>query len=155
MSPMVHPSAIRFIFVEEQVSARAELLWDVAPNTCRSVSEALPSEGKSHHGIYSGSECVQVLNQVIKIPPENATSAVTKGQVAFTWMAAGSAYGVDQDFAEICWFYDIDAEPRMWGGPVAVNVFAEFRDSPEDFYLACRRMRRDGVKALRIEIVDN
>ena len=151
---MANPTALRFTFVEEQVSAHADLLWDVAPITCKQVCEALPSEGKSHHGIYSGSECVQILDELVKIPSENATSSVTKGQVAFTWMAAGSCYGVENDFAEICWFYDIDAEPRMWGGVVEVNIFAEFRDSSEEFYLVCRRMRREGVKPLRIEVVD-
>lgn len=151
---MNQPAELLFTFVEEQAAARAKLLWDKAPNTCREVCSILPSEGKSHHGIYSGSECVQILDRMIRIDPENATSSVTKGQVGFAWMAAGSVHGVEKDFAEICWFYDIDAEPRMWGGPFEVNIFAEFTSDAEDFFSVCRCMRREGVKPLRIEKVD-
>jgi len=107
----------------------------------------------SHHGIYSGSECVFLLDRVLRLPAENATSKVRKGDVAFTWMAAGSAYGVGKDFAEICWFYDLDAEPRMWEGPVPVNVFARIVPPAEDFFAVCYRMRREGVKPLTVEFV--
>ncbi|QEG35147.1 DUF3830 family protein [Bythopirellula goksoeyrii] len=152
---MNQPAALLFTFFEEQAAARANLLWEVAPKTCSEVCNVLPSVGKSHHGIYSGSECVQILETLIRVDPENATSSVSKGQVGFTWMAAGSVYGVEEDFAEICWFYDIDAEPRMWGGPFEVNIFAEFSSDADDFFAVCRRMRREGVKPLRIEKVDD
>jgi hypothetical protein len=94
-----------------------------------------------------------VLPEVIRLAPENAYSKVTRGEVAFTWFAAGSAYGVARDFAEIIWFYDLDAEPRMWEGPVAVNVFARIVEPAEHFYSTCRRMRTEGVKPCQIEIV--
>lgn len=147
------PSELLFTFVEERVSARAKLLWGLAPETCSRVCSVLPSRRNAHHAIYSGSECVQVLENLIRCKLENATSSVSKGQVGFTWMAAGSSYGVDEDFAEICWFYDIDAAPRMWEGPVEVNIFAEFLSPAEDFFAVSRRMRREGVKPLQIEAV--
>lgn len=148
---MKRPLDIRLTFVECGAAAQATLLWDQAPVTCAAIVDLLPIRGSAHHAIYSGSECVQLLNQVPRIDSENATANVAKGQVAFTWMAAGSSYGVDRDFAEICWFYDLDAQPRMWEGVVEVNLFAEIVGDAADFYAVCRRMRREGVKPLRIE----
>jgi hypothetical protein len=57
------------------------------------------------------------------------------------------------DFAEICWFYDLDAEPRMWEGPVPVSIFARIIEPANEFYAVCRRMRREGVKTLSMEMV--
>lgn len=145
---------IRLAFVDCGVSVLAKLLWDRAPNTCAEVTKLLPSQGPAHHAIYSGSECVHLLNQTLRLESESATSKVAKGQVAFAWMAAGSSYGVDKDFSEICWFYDIDAEPRMWEGPVAVSVFAEICEPADEFYAVCRRMRREGQKLFRIEVAE-
>lgn len=147
---MNRPTRMALTFTAEKIMATAELLWDKAPKTCAALVEAGPFAGKSHHGIYSGSECVLLLDKLLKLPQEDATSKVTIGDVGFTWMAAGSSYGVKQDFAEICWFYDIDAEPRMWEGPAPVNIFAKLQPPAGDFYKMCFRMRREGVKPLTI-----
>jgi hypothetical protein len=147
---MDRPTQMLLTFPEENLTAVAEILWDKAPRTCAGLVEAGPFSGKAHHGIYSGSECVLLLDRVLRLPPENATSKVKPGDVGFTWMAAGSGYGVRQDFAEICWFYDIDAEPRMWEGPVAVSIFARIPPPAEAFFAIGFRMRREGVKPLTI-----
>jgi hypothetical protein len=151
---MNRPNAIRLRFTECGTAARALLLWDQAPNTCAAVVELLPSVGTAHHAIYSGSECVLLLSTTLPMATENATSKVTKGQVGFAFLAAGSSYGVDRDLTEVCWFYDIDAQPRMWEGPVDVNIFAEICEPADDFYAMCRRMRREGVKPFQIEVDD-
>ena len=148
---MTRIGRIRLAFPRERATAEAQLLWAEAPKTCETIVAALPFSGESHHGIYSGSECVLLLEDVIHLPRENATSKVTKGDVAFTWMAAGSSYGVNEDFAEVCWFYDIDAQPRMWEGPVQVNVFARIVPPADAFYAVCRRMRREGAKPFSVE----
>lgn len=150
---MSRPNTIRLSFRDEEASAEARLLWREAPRTCEAIVAALPFSGETHHAIYSGSECVLLLDQVLRLPKENATSKIRRGDVAFTWMAAGSAYGVDEDFAEVCWFYDIDAEPRMWEGPVAVNIFARIVEPADAFYAVCRRMRREGMKPFAVEAV--
>lgn len=136
-------------FVAERVSARAILLRDRAPRTCAAILERLPLTVLAHHGIYSGSEVAMVLPELIRADAENATSEVAKGDLAFTWMEKGSHYGVSADFSELCWFYDIDARPSMWDGPVPVNVFARFVDA--DAFLAIgRRMRTEGAKGVEI-----
>jgi len=148
---MNRPAAIYLRFAEQEAAARADLLWDKAPQTCAAIVDCLPVGGDAHHAIYSGSECVHVLKEPLQLEKEHATSQVTKGQVGFAWLAAGCSYGVKDDFSEICWFYDFDAQPRMWEGPVDVNIFAEIREPAEAFYTMCRRMRREGVKPIRIE----
>jgi len=151
MTASIKPDRIRLIFPQEGAAAVAVLDWENAPRTCEAILSVLPFENASHHGIYSGSECVLLLDRVLRPDPENARHKVARGEVAFAWMAAGSAYGVNEDFSEICWFYDIDAEPRMWGGPFDVSVFARIEEPADAFYAVCRRMRREGVKPLRVE----
>jgi hypothetical protein len=143
---------IRLSFEKEGASAEAELLGREAPRTCEAISGRLPLSGLSHHAIYSGSECVLLLPEMLKLEPENATTKVSRGEIAFTWLAAGSHFGVTDDLAEICWFYDRDAEPRMWEGPVPVNIFARIIEPATAFYDVCRRMRREGVKPLKLEL---
>jgi hypothetical protein len=146
-------SALRITFIAEDVSGVVRLLWDEAPRTCRAVADLIPIEGEAHQAIYSGSESVLVLPRLIRVEAENASSQVTTGDVGFAWFAAGSAYGVVRDFAEICWFYDRDAQPRMWEGPVAVSIFGRVDQPADDFFEMSRRMRREGVKAVRVEAV--
>ncbi len=140
---------IIFTFATEGVSARAVLLHDRAPLTCQALLRHLPLTANCHHGIYSGSEIAMILPKLVKVTTENATSDVLPGDLAFTWMTKGSHYGVKADFAELCWFYDRDARPSMWEGPVEVNVFGQLKDA-EAFYEVCRRMRTEGAKALKI-----
>jgi len=144
---------IRLSFDATEATCLATLLWDAAPRTCAAVVGLLPIRGLVHQAIYSGSESVLLLPQLVKLDKENATSDVRRGDLAFTWMAAGSSYGVTQDFAELCWFYDRDAQPRMWEGLVEVNVFARIVEPADDFYALCRRLRREGVKPLTVEAV--
>jgi hypothetical protein len=142
---------IRLSFPAEGVAAVAELLEQAAPRTSEAVWRALPVAGMAHHAVYSGSEGVLLLPDVLRVDPENATSDVATGDVAFTWFAAGSAYGVDADFAEICWFYAEDARPSMHGGAAPVSVFARIAGDAAGFYAVCRRMRREGIKPLAVE----
>lgn len=137
-------------FVDEGVSARARLLTPEAPRTCAAILGVLPLTIRAHHGIYSGSEIAAILPEVIREPAENARWDVTRGEVGFTWMERGSHHGVDDDFAEICWFYDDDARPSMWDGPVAVNVFAQLVQA-DAFHEVCRRMRVEGAKMIEIQ----
>ena len=94
------------------------------------------------------------LDALLRLDKEHATSTVRRGDLAFTWLAAGSSYGVTADFAELCWFYDHDAQPRMWEGPVEVNVFAKIVEPADAFYTMCRRLRREGVKPITVEVAD-
>jgi hypothetical protein len=139
---------IVFRFPDEGADASARLL-DEAPETCRTVLGALPVSGTARHGIYSGSEVYLVLPEVFTPPREHATTIVHPGDVGFLTVEGGSGYGIEEDYSEICWFYDLDATPSMPEGPIAVNVFARLADT-DAFFAVCRRMRLEGAK--RIEI---
>lgn len=138
-----------FRFLDDGVAASARLLEQEAPETCRAVVDALPVDGLARHGIYSGSEVYLVLPALLTPPREHATTIVTPGDVGFLTVEKGSGYGIDEDYSEICWFYDHDATPSMPEGPIAVNVFARLHDA-DAFFAACRRMRLDGAKTLQI-----
>lgn len=140
---------IVFRFVDEGVAASARLLREEAPETCRAVLDSLPVEDVARHGIYSGSEVYLVLPALRTPPREHATTIVGPGDVAFLTVAKGSGYGIEEDYSEVCWFYDLDATPSMPEGPIAVNVFARLHDA-DDFFAVCRRMRLEGAKRLEI-----
>jgi Protein of unknown function (DUF3830) len=138
-----------FRFLEEGVAASARLLREQAPETCRAVLDALPAAGSARHGIYSGSEVYLVLPVLLAPPREHATTIVGPGDVGFLTVEKGSGYGIEEDYSEICWFYDLDATPSMPEGPIAVSVFARLYDA-DAFYAVCRGMRLEGAKMLEI-----
>jgi hypothetical protein len=110
---------------------------------------ALPALGSARHGIYSGSEVYLVLPGLLTPPREHATTIVGPGDVGFLTVEKGSGYGIEEDYSEVCWFYDLDATPSMPEGPIAVNVFARLYDA-DAFFAVCRRMRLEGAKRLGI-----
>ena len=141
---------IVFRFLEEGVAASARLLRErEAPQTCRAVLDALPASGLARHGIYSGSEVYLVLPTLLAPPREHATTILGPGDVGFLTVAKGSGYGLEEDYSEVCWFYDLDATPSMPEGPIAVNVFARLYDA-DAFFAVCRRMRLEGAKRFEI-----
>ncbi|MFY7950930.1 MAG: DUF3830 family protein, partial [Armatimonadaceae bacterium] len=146
---------IRLGFPSEAVWVDVELDDIRAPQTCAALWDSLPQCGTAHHAVYSGSEGVVILPKLVRVAPENATHLVRKGDVAYTWFAAGSAFGVTADFSEICWFYDDDACPSMHGGPVPVSVFGRMVGEVDAFCAVSRRLRRIGVRGLVVERVDN
>ena len=148
---MSHPNQLRLSFDATDAACVATLLWDAAPRTCAAVVSLLPVRGTVHQAIYSGSESVFLLPQLLKLDKEHATWDVRRGDLAFVWLAAGSGYGITEDITELCWFYDHDSRPCMWEGPVEVNVFARIVEPADAFYAMCRRIRREGVKPLTVE----
>ncbi len=139
-------------FVDEGVSAVAELLEDQAPKTCAGVLGILPQSGPAHHATYSGSEVAFILDRDVQIPKENATIKVLPGDLCFARFDGGVLYGFPDSFSELCWFYDRDATPSMPDGPVAPNIFGRFVENFDAFVTVCRRMRREGIKNVEIRL---
>ncbi|HEX8917764.1 MAG TPA: DUF3830 family protein [Chloroflexota bacterium] len=137
-------------FPDEDVSVEAVLLDDQAPRTCAAVWEHLPSSGFARHGIYSGSEVYALWERPFVVQPENQTSDVLPGDIAYYFQRGGLQYGFPDDLCEMCWFYDRDATPSMPGGPVQVNLFARVIGDPALFFAVCRRMRLEGHKRFRV-----
>ena len=148
------PRHIEIRYVEENVIARAVLLEDEMPRTCAELTKHMPLEGVATHARYSGSEVAVLLSNDIRIEREKATCAVLPGDVAYVRLNRDDHYGLDDDISEICWFYDRDALPQMFEGPVLVNVFARIEGDASAFYKACADTRISGVKKVRISLVD-
>jgi hypothetical protein len=142
---------LKITFVDEGVSAVAELFAEQAPKSVAAVVAALPQRGEAHHATYSGSEVAFILDRDLGVGRENATSKVIPGDLAYTRFDGGEMWGFPKSFAELCWFYDRDAVPSMPDGPVPVNIIGRFVEGFDEFAAVCRRMRREGVK--RIEIL--
>jgi hypothetical protein len=145
---------IEIRFTEEDIAARAELLAEQMPHTCNELVKHLPVEAKATHARYSGSEVAMLLDNSIRIDRENATSFVQTGDVAYVWLNKEDHYGLDEDVSEICWFYDRDSIPRMFEGPVLVNVFARIVGDASEFHKACADTRITGQKTVRISLVE-
>src|SRR5947209_2778875 len=146
------PTRLVFTFVDEGVSAIALLHEDQAPKTCAAVIAAMPQLGDSHHATYSGSEAAFILDRDLKIGKENATTKVIPGDLGYARFDGGEMWGFPDDFSELCWFYDRDATPSMPAGPVAPNLIGTFVEGFPEFAAVCRRMRREGVKKITIEV---
>ena len=147
----------RFIeiqFVEQNISARARLLEEEMPRTCGELVKQMPLEGTATHARYSGSEVAVLLPTHIKVGREKATCAVLPGDVAYVWLNRDDHYGLDDDVSEICWFYDRDGQPRMWEGPLRVNIFAHIEGDAAEFFKASADTRISGVKRVRIKLIE-
>lgn len=142
--------SIVMTFPDEDVLVEAVLFEDQAPRTCAAVWTHLPLSGFARHGIYSGSEVYALWERSFVVDPENQTSHVLPGDVAYYYQPGRLQYGFPDDLCEICWFYDRDAAPSMPGGPVQVNLFARMIGDPEPFFAVCRRMRLEGQKPIRV-----
>jgi len=145
---------IELEFVDQNIKARARLLEEEMPRTCRELLTHLPLESLATHARYSGSEVAMLLSTDIKIDREKATSAVQTGDVAYVWLNRDDHYGLDDDVSEICWFYDKDSRPTMAEGPVRVNVFACIEGDATAFYKASADTRITGVKNVRISLYE-
>jgi hypothetical protein len=149
------PRYIEFVAEDEGIVARAELWEDKAPQTCAAVWNALPVTAHFHHAIYSGAEVAMVLPRYIEYVAENATTAVLPWEIGFLSLRARDYFEVDEDFSEICFFYDRGARPSMVEGPVKVNLFARFVSGQEALYRLCYRMRKEGQKHFTVRRVED
>lgn len=145
---------IEIRFVDDGIAVRARLLEAGMPRTCTELVRHLPLEGTATHARYSGSEVAVLLPTHIRVGREKATCATIPGDVAYVWLNRDDHYGLDDDVSEVCWFYDRDSEPRMWEGPIRVNVFARIEGDPSEFYRASAGTRITGARKVRITLIE-
>jgi hypothetical protein len=143
---------VKFKFVNESVTAIAELFDEQAPKSIAAVIAALPQKNEAHHATYSGSEVAFILDRDLGIGMENATSKVIPGDLGYTRFEGGIMWGFPESFSELCWFYDRDAVPSMPDGPVPVNIIGTFVEGFAEFAAVCKRMKREGVKPIEISL---
>jgi hypothetical protein len=150
------PHALRLLFVEDNVSAIADLLEDAAPETCRIIAEHLPLEGRTVHGMYSGPELFIRTDHLPEAPPENQVHRALPGDVGFWYSHPGRYASSPGQACEIVFIYNRGAAIMGPDGQTTwVNLFARIRDECSDgFYTAARQVRTEGPKTLRIELAD-
>ena len=146
------PTRLVFTFVDEGVSAIAELHPDQAPKSVAAVLACLPQNNLSHHATYSGSEAVLILDRDLGVGLENATIRVIPGDLGYARFEGGEIWGFPESFSELAIFYDRDVTPSMPNGPVPINLIGTFVEGFPEFAAVCRRMRREGVKRLEVRV---
>ena len=139
-------------FPDEGISAQAELLEDVAPATCRLVWERLPVENRTIHGMYSGREVFIMVEPPQAVKDENLVNLPLPGEIFYFHQEGGVYVDADCSYSEICIVYGRGVQFRGEGGASSfANLFARFTGDWSAFAEACRRVRYNGPRRLRIE----
>jgi hypothetical protein len=145
------PKQIVLSFPEENVSATAELLEEAAPETCGFIWNRVPVEGKTVHGRYSGAEIFVFCDPPTPLKPENQVNLPLPGEILYYYQPGGVYAGSPDPFAEICVIYDRNVQLRGAGGvPTFASLFARLSGDWSAFADACKRVRYEGPKLLRI-----
>ncbi len=140
------------VFTLDGVSARARLIEDLAPETCRLVWGQLPASGPCGHAMFGGTSCAFALDPAVVAPEENAAGLIQKGDVMFIHYSARERHGFPAAESKIYWAYDRYCMPRTPGKmtPEYPNVFAEFVGDKTAFFDRCQRTFLGGQKPLTI-----
>jgi hypothetical protein len=150
---------IRLTYPATGESAIAEMLDGEAPAVCDYVWSRLPIESNAIHGMYSGAEVFQLLENPQAVPAQNRTTLPLPGELLYFYDAGGNVTSRPGAVGEICLVYGRGVSLK---GPEGVPAFASlFARIPGDwkrdwtaFAQACRRCRWEGPQILRIEIHD-
>jgi hypothetical protein len=142
---------LQLVFPAESVSSVAELFESEAPRTCQAIWDTLPLEGELYHAMWSGPETYLPIDPSLRIPPEHQTTHPLPGEIGFYAIDGGILVDWPEDFAELAFFYGRGARPSMPDGPVAMNIFARIVENFGGFGRVCARIRKEGVKRLRVE----
>jgi hypothetical protein len=135
--------------------ARFVLLWDEAPETCRTVTACLPLQADCFHAIYSGTIVAFLLDETVVAPVENATTCVLPGDLLFTHYDVGKRHGHSNALSEVYWPYDRYARPTIPGEfiPIAASVFGSYAGSPADWAVfadRCKQLRFRGTETVAV-----
>ncbi|MEM2003920.1 MAG: DUF3830 family protein [Nitrososphaerota archaeon] len=151
---------IKVIFPDEKFEMRVDLLESEAPKTCKSVLNILPIETKIYHAMLSGNEVLVELTgkNMLKLEPENWVYHVIPGDVLYWHSHWGEAKYLrdNPEIDEIIFIYDRYTKLRdISHHEVAANLFGRISISSElsKFAEICRRIRREGPKMIRIEMI--
>lgn len=144
------------VFALEGTSARARLLDDLAPETCRAVWALLPLGGPCGHVMLAGTSCALDIDPAVVLPEENAAGLIHKGDVMFIHYNARERHGFPAAESKIYWAYDRYCMPRTPGKmiPEFPNVFAEFEGDAQPFFKACEATFLNGRKTLTITALE-
>lgn len=154
------PRRIRLTLLPTGESAIAELLDDEAPLTASHVWDRLPIQGDVIHGQFSGAEVFVLVDDPVRLPPENLVQLPLPGELLYFYEGTESATSGPGavPVEEIAFIYGRGVTLRQAEGvPTHLNLFArvpgDWRHDWTAFAEACRRVRRT-PQVLRIERVE-
>jgi hypothetical protein len=150
------PRRIRMTFAQTGESAVAEMLDDEAPTTCELIWSRLPVEHDLIHGMYSGLEVFSLIDDPAPAPAENMVQLPLPGEVLYFYDEGRGAIGARKPVGEICLAYGRGVVFRAHEGvPTHASLFAripgDWKTDWTAFAQACRKVRWEGPKRLRIE----
>jgi hypothetical protein len=141
-------------FVDEDKTFRIRLNESLAPNTCRTIWDALakPVRVTAFHAMFAGPEIMTGLPEEAQtfdptaIPAENQTCFPGAGDCLWFYQGKNSMKGLADELWEIGIFYDEGG--RVFGplGWTPVNIFGKVEDDIEGFAETCRDIRLKGAK---------
>ncbi len=137
-------------------SAIAELLEKDAPEVCAYIVSLLPLEGNAIHGMYSGAEVFQMIDDPQAAAAENLVSLPLPGELLYFYDPGASATGRKGAVGEVCLVYGRGVSLKAHEGiPTRASLFAripgDWKYDWVPFAQACRRCRWEGPQKLRIE----
>jgi hypothetical protein len=151
---------IRITFVEEKVSAVAELLDGQAPETCRCIWELLaaPFENLAVHAMWTGRELSLGIpadcfanDEGLKVPPENQTVIPIPGDLIWNAYPPYQWQGNPKPVYDFGIFYGRDSRLLLPVGWRPSNRFGQITENLEEFAKMAARVQLEGRKKLRVE----
>jgi hypothetical protein len=108
------------------------------------------------HGMYSGAEVFAMIDNAASAPAENMVQLPLPGELLYFYDEGRGAVGARKPVGEICIVYGRGVVLRAHEGvPVHASLFAripgDWKHDWIPFAQACRKVRWEGPKRLRIE----
>jgi len=152
---------MRIVFPDEKppVVAIAEFDFEYAPKTCTAVWNYLESLGGSFtgetiHAMFAGRElAISDFNIPEVVPLENSTVTPAPGEILYMHFPAGIERAFPHEIKELAIFYGPDSRIFVPIGWVPGNVCARVRENLEGLAAVGNRVRFEGVKRIRFELV--
>ena len=108
------------------------------------------------HGMYSGAEVFQLIENPKQVEPQNRTALPLPGELLYFFDPGGNVTNMAREVGEICLVYGRGVSLKgPEGVPTYASLFAripgDWKYDWTDFMRACRRCRWEGPQLLRIE----
>ncbi len=147
---------IRLTFPKTGESVIAEMLDADAPAVCDYIWGLLPIESKAIHGMYSGAEVFQLIDNPQPAAPQNRTSLPLPGELLYFYDEGGNVTSRPGAVGEVCFVYGRGVSLKGPEGALTyASLFAripgDWKHDWKEFALGCRRCRWEGPQILRIE----
>jgi hypothetical protein len=147
---------IRLRFPATGECAVAEMLDQEAPAVCDYIWSLLPVETRAIHGMYSGAEVFQLIDNPQPVEQQNRTTLPLPGELLYFYDAGGNVTSRPGAVGEICLVYGRGVSLKgPEGAPTYASLFAripgDWKYDWKEFAQACRRCRWESPQVLRIE----